>query len=418
MCGRWVCGSPSGSPPPHRLKPDSLTQKVNIANNLYLPPPSNTGVQNTERIENMIQGNKFIQSNGLYVSLDWASFTLMQYSDVYDVVDFLGFDARDFKEIGIGGNGYRNRLEHFTVDSIKIYFDGANDNMGIHVDVSGNAISTLLEAYCTTRVPFGKGRQVDKFESDLSPQLYSETLTQLFNDILEIGHFTRIDLAIDDFGSNYYSTIDLIKKRNSKSIVSKWREIRNLEKDTLALERTGHTVYFGSKESEIMLRVYDKQLEQNLGLSPEDEKYIKTLWTRWELQLRGERANQAAKLLASGINIGSVTIGILSHYFRIIQHDDCNRSRCSNELKWDLFVNEIEKLSLTVRKCERTLEIKEQTLEHQYGGRIAMLVMAHGGDISFLQDMAHRNVGRISPDDISQFRKELPDMYDLYFDAS
>ena len=44
--------------------------------------------------------------------------------------------------------------------------------------------------------------------------------------------------------------------------------------------------------------------------------------------------------------------------------------------------------------------------------------MAHGGDISFLQDMAHRNVGRISPDDISQFRKELPDMYDLYFDAS
>lgn len=365
----------------------------------------------------MIQDNKFIQTNGLYVSLDWLSFTLMQYSDVRDVIDFLGFNTYEFKEIGIGGNGYRNRLEHLTADSIKIYFEGANDNMGIHVDVSGSAVTTLIEAYSTTRTPFGRARQVDVFEKNLPEHLYSKNLISLLSDILEIGHFTRVDLAIDDFGSSYYSTVEIIKKRDSRSIVSKFREIRNLEKDTLALERTGHTIYFGSKESEIMLRVYDKQLEQNRGLSSENEKYTDTLWTRWELQLRGERATQAAKHLASGKNIGSVTMGILSHYFRIIQHDDCNRSRCSNELKWDLFVNAVEKLSLTVRKCERTLEIKEQALEHQYGGRMAMLMLAHAGDVSFLGDIAMRNLHRISPSDKEQFQKECPDLYNTYFQA-
>ncbi len=153
-------------------------------------------------------------------------------------------------------------------------------------------------------------------------------------DVLEIGHFTRIDLAIDDFGSNYYTTDNLIEKRCSFSIVSKFRTCKSLDENSLANEKLGHTVYFGSTQSEIMLRVYDKQLEQNKNLSPDNENYIDFPWTRWELQLRGERANETAKHLVVGINIGSVAIGILSNYFRIIQHDDSNRSRCSNEEKW------------------------------------------------------------------------------------
>ena len=290
--------------------------------------------------------------------------------------------------------------------------------MGIHVDVSGSAIATLIESYSSVNTPFGKGRQVDNFEKSLSHHVYSKNFVDLVHTILEIGHFTRLDLAIDDLGNKYYSTTDLIKKRNSMSIVSKWRRVRNLENDTLAKERMGHTIYFGSKESEIMLRVYDKQLEQNDGVSPDNPKYISTPWTRWELQLRGERATQTAKHLSKGTNIGSVAIGILSNYFRIIQHDDSNRSRCSNELKWDLFIIEVEKLTLTVRKCERTLELKEQALERQYGGRMAMLTLAHGGDTSYLNDMVFRNMHRISPSDMEQFQKECPVLYGQYFNAS
>lgn len=360
----------------------------------------------------MIQDNKLLLSNGLYVSNDWMSFTVMQYSNVLDVIEFMGFSSDDFKELPTGGNGYKRRLQHLTADTIKIYFDGASENMGVHVDVSGGAIATLLETYGNkflVSTPFGNARQVEDFEETI--------LEHLIKDILEIGHFTRLDLAIDDFGSNYYTTMDLIEKRDSMSIVSRFRRVKNLENDTLAKERRGHTVYFGSKESEIMLRVYDKQLEQNEGLSPDSGNFIHTPWTRWELQLRGERATQTAKHLANGTNIGSVAIGILSNYFRIIQHDDSNRSRCSNENKWDLFVNEVEKLGLTVHKCEKTMEVKERALEQQYGGRMAALFYANGGDMNYFNNMAERNRHRISASDWEQLRKECPELYEQLQDA-
>lgn len=93
----------------------------------------------------MIQDNKL--SNGLYVAIDWLSFTLKQYSDILDVIEFLGFTPKDFKEIGFGGNGYKNRLEHVTADSLKIYFEPSKEDMGIHIDASGGAISVLLEVF-------------------------------------------------------------------------------------------------------------------------------------------------------------------------------------------------------------------------------------------------------------------------------
>ena len=61
------------------------------------------------------------------------------------------------------------------------------------------------------------------------------------------------------------------------------------------------------------------------------------------------------------------------------------------------------------------MELKEQALERQYGGRMAMLVLAHGGDITFLHNMAHRNMHRMSPSDVGQFRKECPELYAQYF---
>lgn len=44
--------------------------------------------------------------------------------------------------------------------------------------------------------------------------------------------------------------------------VSKFRVYKNMLESTFVNEKTGHTVYFGSRRSEVMLRVYDKQLEQ------------------------------------------------------------------------------------------------------------------------------------------------------------
>ena len=95
----------------------------------------------------MNQGNKLLLSNGLYASNDWMSFTVMQYSDVLDVIEFMGFCSDDFQEMNCGGNGYKRRLQHITADTIMIFFEGSNENMGIHVDISGGAIATLIQTF-------------------------------------------------------------------------------------------------------------------------------------------------------------------------------------------------------------------------------------------------------------------------------
>ena len=48
-----------------------------------------------------------------------------------------------------------------------------------------------------------------------------------------------------------------------QEVVSKFRVYKDVRESTFANEKTGHTIYFGSRQSEVMLRVYDKQLEQN-----------------------------------------------------------------------------------------------------------------------------------------------------------
>ncbi len=46
---------------------------------------------------------------------------------------------------------------------------------------------------------------------------------------------------------------------------------------------------------------------------------------------------------------------------------------------------------------------------------MATLFLAHGGDMSFLNDMAVRNMHRISSSDMDQLRKEEPDIYHQFF---
>ncbi len=107
----------------------------------------------------MMQDNKLLLSNGLAASIDWISFTVMQLNDVLDVIEFMGFSSNDFTEMLTGANGYKSRIQHNT-QNIKILYDGANNDMGIHVDISGSAIAVLLATYketLATITPFGKG---------------------------------------------------------------------------------------------------------------------------------------------------------------------------------------------------------------------------------------------------------------------
>lgn len=353
-----------------------------------------------------MDNNSIILDNGLRILVDWISFTVTASLSVDDVIRFLGLSPALFTDMPKGANGYRQMKRY---EDISVLYDGAED-MGIHVSISGGSVSVLLESFKETPVdcecPFGKAYDY-----------WEENIFALFcKEVLEIGHFARLDIAIDDLGCNYYSLDELSKKLNSRVVVSRFRTYRNICENAMTGEKLGHTIYFGSRKSSIMFRVYDKKLEQNKGLSPDDDNYIHSEWVRWEMELHKERAGEFVNLLIQGKSLGFMAFGILTYYFRIIQIDDSNRSRCSNDPKWDAFINGIEKLRLTAPRRPRTLSEKEQWIDYQVGPSLALILLKNGGDVSCLSNIAFKNRNRISVKDLELLKAESPEIYSLYYE--
>lgn len=340
-----------------------------------------------------MQENQEKTSNNLIVGVDWLSFTV--HDDTFSpeiLIDFMGFSRHNFRNMPNGANGYKRMMKF---QDISILYDGA-ENMGIHINITGSSVATVLDAYKKTLIvetPFGNAYD-----------LWEETiLARFLRELLKIGHITRIDLAIDDFGCKYYNIDEIIKKQASGKILSKWRSSRKFLESTVAENsKVGQTIYFGSPQSEIMMRIYDKKLEQNKSLEVNDENYIHEDWVRWELELHKERANEVCRLLSNGQALGKVAIGVLSYYFRIIKLDDSNKSRCSNELKWQKFIDNVSQLRITVKKEQKTLDEELKQWEHQNGRKVAKFFEYMGGDLGYFGELACRNYHKLTPHDKEQ----------------
>lgn len=332
--------------------------------------------------------------NQLLVGLDWLSFTVLDDSYTPEgVINLLGLDVERFLSSPNGANGYKRMVKY---ENISVMYDGA-ENMGIHVNVSGSSISTVLEAYGKTLeydTPFGQAYD-----------MWNETLvSRFFREIMSLGNITRLDLAIDDMGCRYYDLDEILQKLDEGKVISKWKSFRNLNENRVKdMEKVGHTIYFGSTQSEIQLRIYDKRLEQSKG--KESTERLQTPWIRWELQLRKERASVVAERLANSNCIGDIAIGILSYYFRIIELDDSNKSRCSLDEKWQAFVSDIEQKRITLTKEEKTLDEEIEQFEHQNGRKIAKIFHAMSGDPTYFANLACRYDCKLTMSDKVQLRQ-------------
>ena len=58
---------------------------------------------------------------------------------------------------------------------------------------------------------------------------------------------------------------------------------------------TGETMYFGSPQSQTLLRIYDKRLE----LQSKGQENWQEYGTRWELELKKDRDEQCARAVAT-----------------------------------------------------------------------------------------------------------------------
>lgn len=189
--------------------------------------------------------------------IDWIAFTCDYDADLKSIIPAINHRLQ-WEYRGQGMNGYRQK---WIADNGAMCMKHGRPDMGSHVILSGSVLEEYRAMNITDkRVLQYIGRQG--------------------------AHFSRIDVAIDVWDGVIKPATILAAYRTgaakmpikSASVIE---GVKRIDDDTMP----GITAYFGSRESQRMLRVYDKGVQ--LGTS---ENLI-----RFELELKAERARDVAK---------------------------------------------------------------------------------------------------------------------------
>lgn len=342
-----------------------------------------------------MEGNSCVLNNGLHVSIDWLGFTFFHLS-LLEVFDLLGCLPEDFSHTGCGRNGYRSCYKMNGCSAV-VLCEG-NSDMGIHVEIPSGALSEVLRRFIQDNMidcPFGGEVPNIPFDSTVFIE-FLRTMSQYG------ASFTRIDLAVDDMGQNYFSIADVAQLLEEGSYLSQFRKFNKIQSHLTDGTETGYTINMGSRESEVFLRVYDKKLEQieKAHLHPE----ILPLWVRWELEIKGDKAGIVVKEFLSGNNLGSVTMGILSRYVRFILPVDSNKSRCPLLPEWERFVQAVEPLKLSVKPDPPSIERSIKYASKQFPRTLSKIRYGLGDDIflDYVNNLLRVGDERITADDLKQ----------------
>lgn len=331
------------------------------------PPYSNTGAELTNR-------------NGLKARIDWLSATFHGVTEREVIEDILLLDPDDFVEMDRGMYGYPQSLR---LGDIAILF-GGRPEMGVHLSMTGTG---CREYENIGKVPW-------------------KTLIEI---ILAVeGQFTRLDIALDDF-FGYWTIEKVANKIRRGELVSKFKSAKRIEKLKIGAGSTsGETVYFGSGNSLVTIRMYNKRLEQ-INRDDIDQKTIPETWNRTEIQARKERAQTIAQLIANGIEIGPIVKGILKYYLRFVvrpKGGDTNKSRWKTAQWWEQFLNDVEPIRLTqTNKMDATIEKRLAWMKRQVAPSLAAVIRAMDGEMTEIYNLIREGMKRLKPRDFAMIQR-------------
>lgn len=286
------------------------------------------------------------QIGDLKCLIDWCQFTLPYTLPLDEVFHLLGIPKEEFKLME--KNNLLGYTIHYSCGHVKVLSEGATEQfryeMGHHVVMSGQA--------CREFELYNGNRWYDFLQS-----------------ILDLGgHFTRFDSAIDDF-KGYFKIPNLVKKIKKGELTSKFKRCKRIE-DILIKDGStkGTTLYYGRSTSDIQIYMYEKNYEQR-------EELLIPVWNRTELRMRDDRATMFVMQILSTRNIAKSTLGVISNYltFKDSNSSDSNKSRWKVSRFWTKFLNDAEKVSLTTKKPDRSMEDKFRWLERQVKKSLAMV---------------------------------------------
>ncbi len=280
--------------------------------------------------------------------LDYLSFTLKDALSPVEI--FQAFNLK-FLELGYGRFGYRN-CAIAESGGITVYWDGFKEDMGVHVQVSGQGC-----------------RLVEALENFPSWRTWIASW-------LESGaKFTRLDLAIDDEEATVdFETVHQAVANRTAVMRSKCtRYILDDSKGT-----SYRTLYVGRRTSDTMMRCYDKGMQSGQGRS----------WLRFEFEYKGERADAVAHLLA--YHGWDTATGVCRSFieFKDETHLTTDKTRQRAAAWWEQLVNASKHTLHLSRETHANLLKAYGWLKRQASSIIAVLLEHEGGDISWILDLA------------------------------
>lgn len=320
------------------------------------------------------------QIPGQSFKLDWLEFTVKNISPVIAIRSYLGDDPELYVLAERGMLGYSDLLQR---GSVRVLYTTERPDRGTKIILSSSALDELgRDAIDIIRAVVADG-----------------------------GTFARIDLAMDD----RLEILDLEIIENavhSGECVSHFSRFRPFDEFDLKKKcRTGHGLYFGSRASGRMIRIYDKRLERIHRFGEPDPGH----WIRVELECHKRSALAVVmRLLNDGIMcVPNIIRGALD--FRDPETDS-NTSRREPVLWWSTFFDGAQAVRTGLKKAAVTMADRAVWLARQVRRSLAMLLCAYGPENfrNFLSD----GIIDLEQRDIEVLKLANPNIkYSQYFDA-
>jgi len=242
------------------------------------------------------------------------------------------------------------------------------------------------------KIATGAPRRVREVHVDLSAGIVSNWEEEKVKAVLQWvfshgGHVTRLDIALDDREA-CVSIAQVKQAVDAGQAVTRSEKFQAVSASSLRRgESTGETLYFGSRESQTMLRIYDKRLErQQKGCEDWD-----TYGVRWELEFKKERAQACAKavLYLDQEDRRSFLVGVLRSYvdFRATTRDATawEKYRAALLPWWAALTEGFRKCRLAVETLQQTIEQVKQWMACSVGPLLAVVHQVAGP--SFLKEI-------------------------------
>lgn len=351
---------------------------------------SNTPAQRTER------------TGTIKVLFDWFGFTFLNEEFSIDAAlrlfnEKLGIPFEVWKP---GRQNYQGYAHSVNYENINIYWEGAS-NQGIHVDITGQGCRYI-------EIIFQKFQMLRVHEEE--PYFWYDFLKDLY----KLGaQFTRIDVAIDDFGQ-HFTVPYIFQKLLAGEVTSKfksWSPDGYFGMDGAAKE--GMTLYFGSDTSRIQFCMYEKA--KQLGISDME-------WTRTEVRFKHERAVEFIQLMLANVtldkqyDIGVTAAGILKDYITFRDRSkDSNKRRWPVSPFWEQFLEGVEPLKLASALPDRSILRTRTWFKKGVSKAFVMMFLAYRGiNDSWLMQDYQEGLKKLKPSDmaiIMEYRRMFEQEY-------